>query len=93
MGRCAEETAKLLGISREAQDDYGLGSYERAERAAAAGIAAKQITTVVARRAGKEYTVDSDEEVREKPKPKHGERSKQIQDHTRHTLNIPLSVR
>jgi len=63
MGRCAEETAKLLGISREAQDDYGLGSYERAERAAAAGIAAKQITTVVARRAGKEYTVDSDEEV------------------------------
>ena len=69
MGRCAEETAKQLGISREAQDDYGLGSYDRAERAAAAGIAAKQITTVVARRAGKEFTVDTDEEVREKLSP------------------------
>ena len=29
MGNCGEETARKLGIDREAQDEYALGSYRR----------------------------------------------------------------
>ncbi len=37
MGVCAEQTAKKYQISREAQDEYAIASYKRAQRAWAAG--------------------------------------------------------
>lgn len=33
MGNCAENTAKKLGISRQEQDAYGIGSYKKSEEA------------------------------------------------------------
>ena len=33
MGNCGENTAKSLGISREAQDEYGMESYRRSAAA------------------------------------------------------------
>merc|ERR1712048_1556028 len=33
MGNCGENTAKKLGISRKAQDDYGISSYKKSAQA------------------------------------------------------------
>jgi acetyl-CoA C-acetyltransferase len=46
MGSCAEATAKALGITRAAQDEYAAASYARARAAAAAGHLAAEIVPV-----------------------------------------------
>lgn len=46
MGQCAEHTAKLYAITREAQDEYAISSYQRAKKASEEGTLAKEITPV-----------------------------------------------
>jgi len=59
MGKCAENTAVQMGITRKAQDDYGIESYRRTEKAIKDGLFAKEIVPV---KAGKKM-VSEDEEV------------------------------
>jgi len=59
MGKCAENTAVQMGITRKAQDDYGIESYKRTERAMKDGVFAKEIVPVTAGR----KMVTEDEEV------------------------------
>ena len=33
MGNCGEDTAKKLGISREEQDEFAIGSYQKSQAA------------------------------------------------------------
>merc|ERR1719367_2300795 len=46
MGNCGENTAKKLGISREEQDEYGMQSYRRANKAYAEGNVGPEIVQV-----------------------------------------------
>ena len=46
MGNCGENTAKKLGISREEQDEYGMESYRRANKAYADGNVGPEIVQV-----------------------------------------------
>ena len=46
MGNCGENTAKKLGISREEQDEYGMESYRRANKAYAEGNVGPEIVQV-----------------------------------------------
>ncbi|MFC7466145.1 acetyl-CoA C-acetyltransferase [Brachybacterium sp. GCM10030252] len=46
MGQTAENVAELRGISRQAQDEYGVRSQQRAEAAIASGFFARDITPV-----------------------------------------------
>jgi len=59
MGKCAENTAVKMGISREAQDDYGIESYKRTEAAIKNGVFDNEIIGVDV---GKNI-VSEDEEV------------------------------
>ncbi|MBW6456151.1 MAG: thiolase family protein [Trueperaceae bacterium] len=62
MGTGAEWCARTHGLSRAAQDDYAARSYRRAQRATAAGIAAREIVPVeVPGRKGAISTIDTDE--------------------------------
>merc|ERR1711936_1045014 len=63
MGKCAEEMAVRLGIGREAQDDYGIESYRRTERAIKDGVFDQEIVPVVVKQGRREVTVTEDEEV------------------------------
>merc|ERR1711970_624910 len=46
MGNCGENTAKKLGITREEQDEYGMESYRRANKAYADGNVGPEIVQV-----------------------------------------------
>src|SRR5690625_8033508 len=46
MGQTAENVAELRGISRQAQDEYGVRSQQRAEAAIASGFFDRDITPV-----------------------------------------------
>ena len=46
MGNCGENTAKKLGISREEQDEYGMESYRRANKAYSEGNVGAEIVPV-----------------------------------------------
>ena len=46
MGQTAENVAHLRGVSRQAQDEWGVESQNRAEKAAADGFFAREITPV-----------------------------------------------
>lgn len=46
MGSCVEKTNTDLSISREAQDDYAIMSYNRAREAQAAGIFKNEIVNL-----------------------------------------------
>lgn len=60
MGSCAELTAKKLGISREAQDEYAVQSFLRAQQAWAEGKFKDEVVPVVV--TGKtSRTIDHDE--------------------------------
>ncbi|PYI20366.1 acetyl-CoA acetyltransferase [Aspergillus violaceofuscus CBS 115571] len=62
MGICAETTAKKHGVSREAQDDYAIRSYERAQAAWRTGKFAAEVVPVTVRdKKGKETVVGTDE--------------------------------
>ena len=65
MGVCADATADKYSISREAQDEYTISSYQRAAEATSAGWFGKEIIPVaVPQRKGDPVMVSEDEEYK-----------------------------
>ena len=63
MGNCAEMLAKDRNYSREAQDEYAIESYNRAQQATTDGIFQTEIVPVVIpQRKGESLVIDEDEE-------------------------------
>ena len=61
MGNCAEETAKKHEISREAQDQYAIESFHRAQKAWKEGKFAEEICPVTIKGKTGDTVVDEDE--------------------------------
>ncbi|WP_425392080.1 acetyl-CoA C-acyltransferase [Ekhidna sp.] len=65
MGNCADNTAKEMNISREAQDEYAINSYKRVASATEAGAFKDEIVPVeIPQRKGDPVVMDEDEEFR-----------------------------
>lgn len=65
MGNCTETTCKEMDISREAQDEYAIQSYQRAAAATENGYFKAEITPVaVPQRKGDPLLIDQDEEFK-----------------------------
>lgn len=65
MGSCADNTAKEMNISREAQDEYAINSYKRTEAATEAGKFKDEIIPVeIPQRKGDPVIMDTDEEYK-----------------------------
>jgi len=65
MGNCADNTAKEMNISREAQDEYAINSYKRVAEATEAGEFKDEIVPVaIPQRKGDSVMMDEDEEFR-----------------------------
>lgn len=65
MGNCADNTAREMGISREAQDDYAINSYKRAAAATTAGYFNDEIIPVaIPQRKGEPLMMTEDEEFK-----------------------------
>lgn len=66
MGNCGEKTAKDLGISRAEQDEYAIGSYEKAAAAASTGGFAAELCTVTipGKRGKADVLIKEDEEFK-----------------------------
>ncbi len=62
MGEVTELVVAEQEISRAAQDEYAISSYQRAQAAAASGFLAKEIVPVVKSSRKGDVTVDTDEE-------------------------------
>jgi len=63
MGNCADNTAKEMNISREAQDEYAINSYKRSAAATEAGKFKDEIVPVaIPQRKGDPIMMDEDEE-------------------------------
>jgi len=62
MGKCAEQCAKKLGLSREEVDEYSILSYKRALNAQAKGIFKDEIVNVKIEQKEKEEIVHLDED-------------------------------
>ncbi|MCC5930122.1 MAG: acetyl-CoA C-acyltransferase [Cyclobacteriaceae bacterium] len=63
MGNCAENTAREMQISREAQDAYAIASYQRAQQASQKGYFKNEITPVhIEGRKGEVVEFSEDEE-------------------------------
>ncbi len=62
MGEITEAAIAEHGVSREAQDEYAISSYNRAQAAAKRGFHAKEIVPVVKSTRKGDVTVDCDEE-------------------------------
>ena len=59
MGSCVEKTVGEMGISREAQDEFAIMSYNRAREAQERGYFADEIQHLsFQERNGKEHTID-----------------------------------
>jgi acetyl-CoA C-acetyltransferase len=64
MGNCADNTAKEMDISREAQDGFAIDSYKRAAEATKSGFLKKEIIPVeIPQRKGDPLIMDEDEEI------------------------------
>ena len=61
MGVCAEQTAKKYEITREAQDQYAIQSYERAQKAWKDGAFAEEIAPVTVKGRKGDKVIDTDE--------------------------------
>ncbi|KAL4919276.1 Thiolase, N-terminal domain-containing protein [Aspergillus aurantiobrunneus] len=61
MGICAETTAKKYEISRETQDAYAIGSYERAQKAWSENKFAEEITPVTVKSKKGDTVIERDE--------------------------------
>jgi acetyl-CoA C-acetyltransferase len=61
MGNCAENTAKKFKITREAQDEYAIRSFERAQKAWAEGKFKDEIAPVTVKSKKGETLVERDE--------------------------------
>lgn len=66
MGNCAENTAKKLGITRQQQDDYAIGSYKRSAEAWKNKVFEPEIVTVriPGKRGKPDVLVTEDEEYK-----------------------------
>lgn len=65
MGNCAENTAKKMGITRQNQDDFAIGSYKRSAEAWANKVFADEIVPVrIQQKRKPEIVVDTDEEFK-----------------------------
>ncbi|MEQ8626827.1 acetyl-CoA C-acyltransferase [Ekhidna sp.] len=65
MGNCAENTAKEMSISREAQDEYAINSYKKVAASTEAGDFKDEIVPVeIPQRKGDPVVMDEDEEFR-----------------------------
>lgn len=65
MGNCADNTAREMGITREAQDEYAINSYKRAEASTTSGLFKDEIIPVeIPQRKGDPLIMDEDEEFR-----------------------------
>ncbi|CAM9404784.1 unnamed protein product [Lampetra planeri] len=65
MGNCAENTARKFGLSREAQDQYAISSYQRSQKAWESGKLVKEVVPVTITKKGKpDVVVSEDEEFR-----------------------------
>ena len=62
MGEITEATIAERGVSREAQDEFAMSSYQRAQAAAKRGFHAKEIVPVVKSTRKGEVSIDCDEE-------------------------------
>jgi acetyl-CoA C-acetyltransferase len=62
MGSCTEKTCSEMGITREAQDQYAIQSYNRARKAQETGLFDWEIVDVVEDNKGKEKRTSKDEE-------------------------------
>jgi len=62
MGECAENLAEKYSFDREAQDDFAIESYKRAQAAAESGEAADEIVPVEIKTRKGSVIVDKDEE-------------------------------
>jgi acetyl-CoA C-acetyltransferase len=61
MGNCAEECATKYKFTREAQDEFAISSFKRAQKAAEEGIFKSEITPVTIKGRKGDTIVDSDE--------------------------------
>lgn len=61
MGSCAENTAKKLNISREAQDEYAIRSFQRAQKAWAEGKFKDEIVPVTVKGKSGDVVISQDE--------------------------------
>ena len=65
MGNCADNTAKEMNISREAQDEYAINSYKRVAASTEAGDFKDEIVPIeIPQRKGDPIVMDEDEEFR-----------------------------
>ena len=65
MGNCADHTAKEMNISREQQDEYAIGSYQRVAKATDAGLLKDEIIPVeIPQRKGQPILMEEDEEYK-----------------------------
>ena len=71
MGKCAENTASKLSITREQQDDQCLSSYTRAEESWAAGLFDEEIAPVTIKGRKGDTVVKEDEEYKKLLKDKY----------------------
>jgi acetyl-CoA acyltransferase 2 len=64
MAQTAENLAKKMGISRQAQDEYALRSHQLGTKAVQAGLFAEEIVPVKVKRGREELVVDKDDHVK-----------------------------
>ena len=64
MGNCAENTAREMAISREAQDEYAIQSYHRSAEAWNKGNFKKEVVPVTLKDKKGEVIIDEDEEFK-----------------------------
>lgn len=61
MGNCAEECTSKYNLTRQAQDEFSIESFKRAQKAQSEGIFASEITAVTIKTRKGDTVVDSDE--------------------------------
>jgi len=65
MGNCADHTAKEMGISREQQDEYAIGSYKKSANSTESGWFKDEIVPVeIPQRRGEPILMSEDEEFK-----------------------------
>jgi len=62
MGNCAENTAKKMQISREAQDQYAMKSYQLAAEAWKKGLFTKEVSPITIKGKGSDTSIISEDE-------------------------------
>ena len=61
MGNCAEECTRKYELSREAQDEFSINSFKKAQKAQTEGIFASEISPVAIKSRSGDVIIDTDE--------------------------------